>query len=50
VQSWTKLKSARFHTSDGTEPKELGINRETGYSEVYLPRFTVHASVELELA
>ncbi len=50
LQSWTKLKAARFHSSEGAEPKDLGINRETGQSEVYLPRFTVHASVELELA
>jgi len=50
LQSWTKLKAARCYSSDSAESKDLGINRETGQAEVYLPRFTVHASVELELA
>jgi hypothetical protein len=50
LQSWQAMKEARFHSSDTAEPVILEVHRETGHEEFYLPRFAVHASVELELA
>ncbi len=50
LQTWQAVKGARFHTPASEQTQELEIHRETGHQEVYLPRFAVHASVELEIA
>ncbi len=48
VQTWQAVKSARFLTPEGGTAV-LEIHRDTGQYEVYLPRFSVYAAVELEL-
>lgn len=49
LQSWQAIRSARLHSPETAEPQALEVHRETGHQEFYLPRFAVHASVELEL-
>ncbi len=49
MQSWQAVKAARFHSPETAEAVTLEAHRETGHDEFHLPRFTVHASIELEL-
>jgi hypothetical protein len=50
LQTWQGVKGARVYSPAAGQAQELEIHRETGHQEVYLPRFAVHASVELEIA
>lgn len=50
LQTWQAIKGARIHSPETAEPAALEIDKETGHFEVHLPRFAVHASVELEIA
>jgi hypothetical protein len=48
LQTWEKVSAAWFVSLE-TPAAPLEIHRETGCSEVYLPRFSVYGAVELEL-
>lgn len=50
LQTWRAIKAARFHSPEAAGPVALDAHRETGHDEFYLPRFSVNASIELELA
>jgi len=48
LQTWEKVGAARFLSLEAPA-SPLEIHKETGCSEVYLPRFSVYGAVELEL-
>jgi hypothetical protein len=48
LQTWARVRRARFEAPGG-EQRELTVDRETGRSELALPRIDVYARVELEL-
>ncbi|MBI4892748.1 MAG: hypothetical protein HY821_19140 [Acidobacteria bacterium] len=48
LQTWARLASARILLPE-LAPAPLEIHRETGASELYIPRFSTYAAVELEL-
>ena len=50
LQTWHKVKSARFHSPELAAPKALELQRDPGQQEVYLPTFKVYGAVELEVA
>lgn len=49
LQTWRKVRSARFHSPELSASQPLELHREPGQQEVYLPSFKVYGSVELEL-
>lgn len=48
LQTWAKAQRARLHVA-GEAAQDVEIHRETGRSEIYLPRIELYAAVELEL-
>jgi hypothetical protein len=48
LQTWEKVRRARFF-SPGQAEQDLPVHRETGGSELYLPKIEIYAAVELEI-